>query len=54
MQYRQLGNSGVRVSVIGLGTNRFGSEALPQTKVNDVLDAALDLEINFPEEKQKD
>jgi aryl-alcohol dehydrogenase-like predicted oxidoreductase len=24
MNYRQLGNSGVRVSVIGLGANRFG------------------------------
>ncbi|MFC1974968.1 aldo/keto reductase [Chloroflexota bacterium] len=47
MQYRQLGNSGVRVSVIGLGSNRFGSEVVPQTKVNDILNAALDLGINF-------
>jgi aryl-alcohol dehydrogenase-like predicted oxidoreductase len=46
MEYRQLGNSGVRVSVIGLGTNRFGSEALPQEDVKDIIDAALDLGIN--------
>ena len=33
MQYRQLGRSGVRVSVIGLGTNRFGYERMPQEEV---------------------
>lgn len=47
MEYRQLGKSGVRVSVIGLGTNRFGAEHVPQTDVNNMLDAALDLGINF-------
>ena len=47
MEYRQLGSAGVRVSVIGLGTNRFGSDALPQKGVNNVIDAALDLGINF-------
>ncbi len=47
MEYRQLGNSGVRVSVIGLGTNRFGSDVLPQEGVNSIIDAALDLGINF-------
>ena len=47
MDYRQLGNSGVRVSVIGLGANRFGSESVPQTEVNRIIDAALDLGINF-------
>ena len=46
MEYRQLGNSGVRVSVIGLGTNQFGSDALPQKEVNNVIDTALDLGIN--------
>jgi aryl-alcohol dehydrogenase-like predicted oxidoreductase len=46
MQYRQLGRSGVRVSAIGLGTNRFGSEAVPQEVVNNIVDAALDLGIN--------
>jgi aryl-alcohol dehydrogenase-like predicted oxidoreductase len=47
MEYRQLGNSGVRVSVIGLGTNRFGSDDVPQKDVNDIIDAALDQGINF-------
>lgn len=26
LEYRQLGHSGVRVSTIGLGTNRFGAD----------------------------
>jgi aryl-alcohol dehydrogenase-like predicted oxidoreductase len=47
MQYRQLGKSGVRVSVIGLGTNRFGYEKMPQEEVNRVIDTAFDLGINF-------
>lgn len=47
MEYRQMGNSGVRVSVIGLGTNRFGSASLPQGGVNNIIDAVLDLGINF-------
>lgn len=47
MEYRQLGRAGVRVSVIGLGTNRFGSDRLPQREVNSILDAALDMGINF-------
>ena len=46
MEYRQLGNSGVRVSVIGMGTNRFGNK-MGQAEVNDVIDAAVDLGINF-------
>ncbi|ETW99392.1 MAG: hypothetical protein ETSY1_15165 [Candidatus Entotheonella factor] len=47
MEYRQLGRSGVRVSVIGLGTNRFGAASLPQSEVNKVMDAAQDLGVNF-------
>jgi aryl-alcohol dehydrogenase-like predicted oxidoreductase len=47
MQYRQLGRSGVRVSVIGLGTNRFGYERTAQEEVTRVIDAALELGINF-------
>ena len=46
MEYRQLGKSGVRVSVIGIGTNRFGSEMLPQDAVNNIVDAAIEHGIN--------
>lgn len=47
MLYRQLGKSGARVSVIGLGTNRFGYERMPQAEVNRALAGAADLGINF-------
>ncbi|MCY4515356.1 MAG: aldo/keto reductase, partial [Candidatus Tectomicrobia bacterium] len=47
MEYRQLGPAGVRVSVIGLGTNRFGAKVMPQEEVNRVVAAAQDLGINF-------
>ena len=47
MEYRQLGRSGVRVSVVGLGANRFGSEDVPQAEVTRMLDAALEAGINF-------
>ena len=47
MEYRQLGSAGVRVSVIGLGTNQFGSDMLPQADVNSLLDAAQEMGINF-------
>ena len=46
MEYRQLGPAGVRVSVIGLGTNRFGAKVMPQDEVNRVVAAAQDLGIN--------
>ncbi|MCA9961442.1 MAG: aldo/keto reductase [Anaerolineales bacterium] len=46
MEYRQLGNSGVRVSVIGMGTNQFGGP-VDQAGVNTAIDTALDLGINF-------
>jgi aryl-alcohol dehydrogenase-like predicted oxidoreductase len=47
MEYRQLGNSGVRVSAIGLGANRFGSKEVGQTEVDKIIDQARDLGINF-------
>jgi len=46
MKYRNLGNTGVKVSVVGLGTNRFGSEKTPQSEVNRIIDHALELGIN--------
>ena len=47
MQYRQLGHSGVRVSVIGLGTNQFGSENLPFKEVSRIINVSLEKGINF-------
>ena len=47
MEYRNLGKSGLKVSAIGLGTNRFGAAHVPQAAVNDMMDAALEMGINF-------
>jgi len=46
MQYRQLGRSGLHVSVIGLGTNAFGSRADKDTSIR-ILHEALNAGINF-------
>lgn len=46
MNYRSLGKSGVKVSVIGIGTNRFGSEKTPQAEVDKIINHAIDLGIN--------
>ena len=46
MEYRNLGRSGLQVSVVGLGTNNFGRRCdLDQTKV--VVNKALDVGINL-------
>ncbi|MBI5031981.1 MAG: aldo/keto reductase [Chloroflexi bacterium] len=47
MQYRQLGRSGTRVSVIGLGTNRFGTDAVSQETVDNIIAAAQERGVNF-------
>jgi aryl-alcohol dehydrogenase-like predicted oxidoreductase len=46
VDYRQLGTAGVRVSVIGLGTNQFGGK-VDQQGVNEIIAGALDQGINF-------
>lgn len=46
MNYRSLGNSGLKVSAIGLGTNQFGGKVDMGTS-KDIIHAALDLGINF-------
>ena len=46
MRYRQLGRSGLTVSVVGLGGNNFGRRLdLEQTRA--VVDTALDSGINL-------
>lgn len=46
MLYRRLGNSGLQVSALGLGTNSFGGRADQDTSVR-ILHHALDCGINF-------
>ncbi len=46
MQYRNLGSSGLKVSVIGLGTNQFGGKADDDT-VKNIIDAAFDAGVNL-------
>ena len=46
MKYRKLGNSGLDVSTVGLGTNNFGGRMdLESTK--EVIHKSIDLGINF-------
>src|SRR5574341_726603 len=47
MLYRTLGPSGVKVSVIGLGTKRFGSANVPEEAVRNIIDFAQEVGINF-------
>ncbi len=46
MKYRRLGNSGLEVSLLGLGTNAFGKRADQETSTR-ILHHALDRGINF-------
>jgi aryl-alcohol dehydrogenase-like predicted oxidoreductase len=46
VDYRQLGTSGARVSVIGLGTNQFGGK-VDQQGVQAIIDQAIELGINL-------
>jgi aryl-alcohol dehydrogenase-like predicted oxidoreductase len=46
MEYRRLGNSGLRVSEVGLGGNNFGGRADAAASIN-VINQALEMGINF-------
>ncbi|KRE49025.1 aldo/keto reductase [Paenibacillus sp. Soil522] len=46
MQFRRLGNSGLKVSVLGLGTNSFGKRADYETS-KQIIHYALDNGVNF-------
>lgn len=46
MQLRRLGNSGLKVSAVGLGCNNFGMR-IDQAQTQAVVDAALDAGITF-------
>ncbi len=49
MQYRPLGNTGLKISVIGLGCSRLSQSVFEEKKVDvfSLLDCAIDLGINF-------
>jgi aryl-alcohol dehydrogenase-like predicted oxidoreductase len=46
MEYRNLGSTGLKVSVVGLGCNNFGRRC-DAAATADIVHAALDQEINF-------
>ncbi|WNS42486.1 aldo/keto reductase [Paenibacillus sp. MMS20-IR301] len=46
MKYNRMGNSGLQVSALGLGTNAFGKRADQETSIR-IIHAALDQGINF-------
>ena len=46
MKYRNLGKSGLKVSVIGLGTNQFGGK-VDLNAVKNIISVALEAGINF-------
>ena len=46
MKYRRLGNSGLKVTEIGLGGNNFGAMADEETSLN-IIKHALEMGINF-------
>ncbi|MFN8638451.1 MAG: aldo/keto reductase [Dehalococcoidia bacterium] len=46
MEYRYLGNSGLEVSVVGLGTNNFGGRT-NEADTKSVIDACFEQGINF-------
>jgi aryl-alcohol dehydrogenase-like predicted oxidoreductase len=50
MRYRMLGKTGLRVSVVGIGTWQFGGEwarDFSQAEADAILDAAAECDINF-------
>lgn len=46
MEYRNLGSTGLKVSVVGLGCNNFGRRC-DQSTTSAIIDAAMDAGINF-------
>ncbi|MFO7525721.1 MAG: aldo/keto reductase [Ignavibacteriaceae bacterium] len=47
MIYRNFGNSGLKVSAVGLGTGQIGDYTIPEKQVEHLLNTALDSGINL-------
>ena len=50
MKYRKLGNTGLDISVIGIGTDQFSGswgKKFGQEEVNKIMDRASELGVNF-------
>ena len=47
MEYRNIGASGLRISVFGLGCNTFGPLLTDMDVIQPIFDRALDLGVNF-------
>ena len=50
MKYRKLGNTGLDISVIGIGTDQFSGswgKKFGQEEVNKIIDRASELGVNF-------
>ena len=45
MEYKRLGNSGLEVSIVSLGTNNFGAQVSEKDSIS-IINAAIDLGIN--------
>jgi aryl-alcohol dehydrogenase-like predicted oxidoreductase len=46
MEYRRLGHSGLKISIVGLGGNQFGAK-VDQSATERIVHAAMDLGVNF-------
>lgn len=47
LERRQLGKTGIEVSVFGIGTGSLGAPEVTQEEVNSVIDRAVDLGVNY-------
>ena len=50
MKYRKFGNTGLDISVIGIGTDQFSGswgKEFSQEEVNKIIDRAFELGVNF-------
>ena len=47
MEYRQIGNTDLKVSIVGLGGNTFGPPRIDQEQTTKNIHRALELGINF-------